>query len=107
MWSTSRTRGRDYKLSDKVCARAARVESDLLGNHTSKAETENVDLFETHRVDEGSDVACHLGDGVRDLPRAVAYASIVEENNTAGLGDDRHEERIPEIDARTEELKEK
>jgi hypothetical protein len=42
----------------------------------------------TQCVNEDSDMAGHLGDGVRDLPGAMAYASIVEEYNAASLGED-------------------
>ena len=106
MGPPARTRGRDYKLPNQVFARATRVEGDLLSNHTSQAEAEDVGLFETLRLDERGDMTCHLGDRVRDLASAVAYASIIKEYNATGLGEGRHEERVPEIDASAEELEE-
>jgi hypothetical protein len=73
---------------------------DDLGNHAAERESEQVDLLESQRADEGDGVACHGRDRVGCRAAGGADPAVVEDDHAVLRGDTVHHAWIPIVQHR-------
>jgi len=82
-FATRRTGAYENESPDKLGS----IQGDLLSNHSSDREPENIRLLGTKSTDEIDDVAPHALHRVRCLATRAAYAPIVHEHHGTVLGE--------------------
>ena len=81
------------------------IQGDLLRDHSSDRESEDIYLLGTKGTGEGDDVAPHALHRVRCLATRAAYAPIVHEHHGAVLGEAVGVDGIPVVHPAPEVLK--
>ena len=92
-FATRRTGACENESPDKLGG----IQSDLLSDHSSDREPEDIHLLGAKRMDEGDDVAPHALHRVRCLATRAAYAPIVHEHHGTVLGEPVGVDGIPVV----------